>query len=364
MAYLKDISAILGLSISTVSKALKGYPDISEETRQKVLKTAEEIDYHYGDRGESGGKRGGKRGAARLSGAFGVAMPEMGKIVKYGYCKKMIAGMIEAAAEYRKDLVFMGADDSVNRMSWSGRAARRKLDGICILAQKEDFYYGKFADLLEKGLPVVSIEHEAAERVTVCCDWRRNIYMLLAHLKRLGHRRIAFKVDLRPEWARLAAICRSEAEKLDMSCIEVETDTLMSIESSGDISRLGATCAVFKSYREAEEYIRSWRRIGWNVPEDISVVSLEEPYDGNGRGDIVCVGFCPQKIGYEAIRRLIGIAEHPETDSGERVYVCGELLGGDSVRKIAERTPENIEGARKKDEKEDIADINERKLDW
>ena len=39
MAYQKDISAVLGLSVSTVSKALKGYPDISEETKRKVLKS-------------------------------------------------------------------------------------------------------------------------------------------------------------------------------------------------------------------------------------------------------------------------------------------------------------------------------------
>ena len=43
MAYLKDISAVLGLSISTVSRALKGYPDISEETRRKVKEAASEL---------------------------------------------------------------------------------------------------------------------------------------------------------------------------------------------------------------------------------------------------------------------------------------------------------------------------------
>ena len=40
MAYQKDISAILGVSVATVSKALKGYSDVSEKTRRKVLQTA------------------------------------------------------------------------------------------------------------------------------------------------------------------------------------------------------------------------------------------------------------------------------------------------------------------------------------
>ena len=69
MAYLKDISAVLGLSVSTVSRALKGYPDISEETRKKVMKTAEDLDYKY-DSGRA------PKTSARLWGALGVLAPD------------------------------------------------------------------------------------------------------------------------------------------------------------------------------------------------------------------------------------------------------------------------------------------------
>ena len=42
---LKDIARDLGVSVITVSKALRGMPDISEETRQRVLKRVAELDY-------------------------------------------------------------------------------------------------------------------------------------------------------------------------------------------------------------------------------------------------------------------------------------------------------------------------------
>ena len=42
---LKKISEILGISISTVSRALKYHPDISVKTRQKVIELAEALDY-------------------------------------------------------------------------------------------------------------------------------------------------------------------------------------------------------------------------------------------------------------------------------------------------------------------------------
>jgi len=42
---LKDISKNLNLSVSTVSRALKGHPDISEETREKVMRLAALMEY-------------------------------------------------------------------------------------------------------------------------------------------------------------------------------------------------------------------------------------------------------------------------------------------------------------------------------
>lgn len=42
---MKDIARDLGLSVVTVSKVLRDHPDIGEETRQRVLKRVEELDY-------------------------------------------------------------------------------------------------------------------------------------------------------------------------------------------------------------------------------------------------------------------------------------------------------------------------------
>ena len=45
MANLKELSERLGLSQTTVSRALNGYPEVSEETRQRVVKAAADYDY-------------------------------------------------------------------------------------------------------------------------------------------------------------------------------------------------------------------------------------------------------------------------------------------------------------------------------
>lgn len=42
---IEDIAKKLGISVSTVSRALKNHPDISEKTKQKVMETAKELKY-------------------------------------------------------------------------------------------------------------------------------------------------------------------------------------------------------------------------------------------------------------------------------------------------------------------------------
>ena len=45
MVTIRDIALKSGFSVSTVSKTLNGYSDVSEETRQIIIKTARELGY-------------------------------------------------------------------------------------------------------------------------------------------------------------------------------------------------------------------------------------------------------------------------------------------------------------------------------
>ena len=42
---LKEIATKLGISITTVSKALKNYPDVSEKTKKSVIELAQHLHY-------------------------------------------------------------------------------------------------------------------------------------------------------------------------------------------------------------------------------------------------------------------------------------------------------------------------------
>ena len=43
---IEDIAKYLGIAASTVSKALNNYSDVSQETKERVLAAARDLDYH------------------------------------------------------------------------------------------------------------------------------------------------------------------------------------------------------------------------------------------------------------------------------------------------------------------------------
>lgn len=333
MAYQKDISAVLGLSISTVSKALKGYPDISEETRKKVLRTAEELDYKYRD-----GRRG-PRAMQRMSGTIGILAPGSSDLVKSPYYREMLCGMAGEAAACRRDLVIMGEDSAEQEMSWIGRVTARKVDGICLLASREDLYEGRFAELLESGIPLISVENEVTGHTSICRDFRKNAALIMSYLRERGHRIVVFPGDQSIEYKKYASILREEAQKLEMDCL-TEDLSVLSVENMMSLCKEAeVTCVIFTSHPEAVVRIKKWEKSGLRIPEDISAAVLqtgrEEPGIEDGR--ITSVSNTPSELGRVAVRRLVHILEHPEADVGERVSLGGRIIIGKTVNDLGGR---------------------------
>ena len=184
----------------------------------------------------------------------------------YGGTKETIAGG-------ESESVTAETESTESGMSWIGRVVSRNVSGVCLLAGREELYRGEFADLIESGIPLVSIEHEVAGHMTVYSSHRENIRLLLAYLKDKGYRRVVHIGATGPESERLAVLFAQEAEKLNMTCLEA---------SEGE----------------------------------------------RGPGMITSVKKQPEEIGRIAVRKLIYIAEHPEADCGERIFVPGEICEG------------------------------------
>lgn len=182
---LKQLAEELGLSQTTVSRALNGYPEVSEGTRQRVQAAAERYNYRPNTRA--------KGLATGRSMVIGHVIPastqhEMVNPI-FG---DFIAGASNACAERGYDMMFTRVEDGDEEAAYRSLMAKGSVDGVILQGPKvED---GRI-DLLNRiGLPFAV--HGRSSNVAAPYTWvdvnntssfRRATEFLLD----LGHRRIA-----------------------------------------------------------------------------------------------------------------------------------------------------------------------------
>lgn len=115
---LKSIAHELGISVSTVSRALNGFPEVAPGTREAVLAAAERVHYrpHAGARGLALGR----------SNSVGMVLPAHGERLWDGSLPEVISAMAEALAEGGVELLLFtpwgdGELAAYERASGAGR---------------------------------------------------------------------------------------------------------------------------------------------------------------------------------------------------------------------------------------------------
>lgn len=181
---LKELSEQLGLSQTTVSRALNGYPEVSEKTREKVRKAAREANYKPNTRARSL--------------ATGQAMT-IGHVIPVSTQQEMVnpifgdfvagAGQIYSANGY--DMLLSLVPDSEEVAFYRDLKIKGNVDGIVVHAPRTGD--PRIALLQEIGLPFVV--HGRASDVEVDYSYvdvqnRSAMHEATAHLTGLGHRRI------------------------------------------------------------------------------------------------------------------------------------------------------------------------------
>lgn len=182
---LKDLAKILGLSQTTVSRALNGYPEVSEATRARVLGAAEAHNYRPNLRA---------RGLATgRSMAIGHVLPmSKGHEVVNPVFADFIAGAGETYARAGYEMVLTVVADGDEAKVYRSLKARGAVDGVVLhVPHMED---PRLAFLDDLGLPFAV--HGRASGITRPYTWldvnnqtafRRATDLLLD----LGHMRIA-----------------------------------------------------------------------------------------------------------------------------------------------------------------------------
>ncbi len=144
---LKDLAARLGVTVTTVSKALKDYPDIGKETKAKVKKLAKELNYQPDPQALALKQQ--------KSNTIGLVLPA---IVNF-FFSNVIKGIMDYTDKtgYRL-LITLSNDKTEIEKKQLELLHRNRVDGVLISLANETDTKGHFMDLGHFDMPVVMFD--------------------------------------------------------------------------------------------------------------------------------------------------------------------------------------------------------------
>ena len=179
------VAQLAGVSLSTVSHVLNRTRQVSEATRAAVLRAAEDLGYDD--------TRMASAGARAVT--VGVVIPAAAS----PYFGEFIEGMGAEAVRLDVDLLMMmsGEDSTLERRALASLTSRR-VDGV-VLIPSGHWQQGSRGVLLRSETPFVLVDRlvDKARYAQVNCESETASEVLVSHLAKLGHRRIALIRGLR-----------------------------------------------------------------------------------------------------------------------------------------------------------------------
>ena len=335
MVTLKDIARECKVSFSTVSKALKGSPEISIETTDFIKKKAQEMGYHPNIAARS----------LRTNRTYDIGVifeDKTGAGFQHQYFATIISGIQKVAFKKGYEMTFVGGDSTKNYDYYS-HALARNYDGLAILSC--DFTSSGITGLVKSEIPTVTLDYfYDLDHAAVMSDYSAGINELLEYVISMGHKKIAM-IHGEKTWVtdeRIQAfnkVCKAHgidvpaeyfAEGLyhDPVTSSAATEVFLSLPEP-------PTCIFYPDDYATLGGIRELTSRGLTPGKDISIVG----YDGIALTSMMIPPLTTYEQNGETIGRvmaeaLINKIENPENFEPKKEMITGRLIKGGTVVKL------------------------------
>lgn len=272
---IKDIAKELNISPSTVSRALKDHPDISQPTKDKINALVEK--YHYKPNAVALNLRQGK------SNVIGVIIPE----IVHHFFSSVISGIEEVVQAKGYSVMLCQSSEMYDREVINSQVMlSSRVEGVLASVSKQTLKYGHFQDLLHQQIPLVFFDRIAPTLETdrVVVDDFNGAFKATEYLIRTGCKRIAHlsaSQQLQIGYQRK----RGFISALEKNRLEVDDDLMIKCDKFDEalevVPQLMALPnppdAIFAvNDLTAAASIRALKKLGYRIPEDISVIGFTD----------------------------------------------------------------------------------------
>ncbi len=333
---IKDIARQLGISPSTVSRALKDHPDISAETKKAVKELAQRLNYRP-DLVALSLKKGESR-------TIGVVVPE---IVHY-FFSTVISGIEAVASDSGYRVMICQSNEQYEREVESIEALLySRVDGILVSLSKKTRDLSHLRRVIEQGVPLVMFDRVTEELNTdqVYVDDLEAAYEAVRHLIRNGYRNIVHFSA--PQTLGIGRLRREGYEKaLREFQIPVREDYIIkcdtmeeAVERTEEAMRLEPRPDAFFCVNDmtAAGVMKVIKKLGFRIPEDVAIVGFTNGEISNlTTPAITSVEQHGFEIGQEAARLLIERLIQPEREIPPRrkVIKTSLVVKGSTVKNL------------------------------
>ncbi len=168
------------VSIATVSRVLSNSQKVRPETREKVLRTIQEMEYHP--------NQAARKLAYQTTGTIGLIFPD----ISGPYYSMVISGVDQEADRHEHSLLIYGTRGKPTAHDRFLPMLSSKVDGFIIMTRTVD--EGQLLNLHRQGIQFVLLgqRYDSFDCDSVMLDNRAGAYQAVLHLLGHGHRRIAF----------------------------------------------------------------------------------------------------------------------------------------------------------------------------
>lgn len=183
---MKDIAAQLGVSVATVSRALKNSPNISKKRREMIQQYAREHNYYPNVIAEQL-----RHSRQKPSQIIGVILPE----IVHFYFASILSGIEEKAKKRGYRIMVAQSRESYEReVEICESFMKNKVCGIIVSQAKDTEHYEHFMKLVDNGIPLVFYDRicPALNASRVVVDDYQGTYKAVSYMIETGCKRLAF----------------------------------------------------------------------------------------------------------------------------------------------------------------------------
>ncbi|NHA69600.1 LacI family DNA-binding transcriptional regulator [Phycicoccus flavus] len=277
MSTITDVARVAGVSVATVSRALRGLDRVSPATRRRVLEVAEELHYVASPT------------ATSLASGRTRVVAVVAPFLSRWYFATLVSAIEKELRAHDHHAILFDLEDETfdSRLPLTQNMLWKRVDGVISLDVAMVPDEVELVDRL--GLPLVAIGSPVPGRPFVGIDDRAAMRTAVEHLVALGHERIGYigvvpqnVAHVRAPQDRLASFLAT----MDDRGLEVPDGWVLGSDWTADAAARDCadllsgpdrpTALVAASDEMAIGVRETARRLGLDVPRDLSVVGIDD----------------------------------------------------------------------------------------